>query len=498
MSLPDELTKESRGRSNVGGLVRHHIGGKWTGPESGAVYAVVDPATGQKIADLGEATVDELDAAVAAAEQALSDTRWAGLTPDQRGQLLWRVAELIEAHGNELARLESIDQGQPLSIATTMSVEGAAAHFRYFAGWTTKIDGRVPAVSRQDAMLYTKRVPVGVCGLIVPWNFPLLIAAWKLAPALAAGNTVVLKPAEQTSMSALRLMELLQEAGLPAGVVNVVTGGAPTGRGIVEHPGIDKVSFTGSTAVGRSVVTGAAGNLKRVSLELGGKAASVVCPDADLERVVPKNIANVVNNAGQVCGALSRFYVHESRYDEFVELAASGLAGVRVGPGLAAGIRMGPLNSEEHLSRVDALVQQALSDGAAAVVGGARLGGEFAAGSFYPPTLLAGVRESMEIAREEIFGPVMPVMTYADEDEVIARVNDSTYGLSASVWTENLARGHRLADRISAGAVRVNTVSGLDPAAPWGGMRASGWGREMGAEALEAYTEVKATWIGLE
>lgn len=498
MDLLEELGAKSHLRANIGGVNRHFIGGEWVEPFSGPVHRTINPATGERIADLAEAGAHEVDAAVGAARAALNARNWAGMLPGERGQLLWRIGDLIDQHRDELARLESLDQGQPVGIAANMSAAGAAAHFRYFAGWTTKLDGRVPAVSRADAMLFTERVPVGVCALITPWNFPLLIAAWKLAPALATGNTVILKPAEQTSLTTLRLMELMEDAGLPSGVVNVLTGAAGTGRLMAEHPGIDKISFTGSTAVGRSIVHGAAGNLKRVSLELGGKAASVVCADADVAKSVPKNIANVTNNAGQVCGALSRFYVHESRYDEFVERAAAGLSGLKVGPGLTSGTQMGPLATEEHLGRVDSLVQSALASGAQAVTGGGRLGGELAAGSFYAPTLLTGVDESMAVAREEIFGPVMPVMAYSDEDEVIARVNDSEYGLAASVWTENLGRGHRLAKRISAGAVRVNTVSGLDPAAPWGGMRASGWGREMGEEALEAYTEVKATWIGME
>jgi NAD-dependent aldehyde dehydrogenases len=420
------------------------------------------------------------------------------MLPNERARLLWAIADGIEANAAELSRLETLDQGQPLRVSAGMSVAGAAEHFRYFAGWCTKLDGRVPSVSRRDAMLYTQRVPVGVCGLITPWNFPLLIAAWKLAPALATGNTVVLKPAEQTSLTTLRLAEIMEEAGLPQGVLNVVTGAGATGRLITEHSGIDKVSFTGSTAVGREIVRASSGNLKRLSLELGGKAASIVCEDADLDKIIAKNIANVTNNSGQVCGALSRFYVHESIADEFIARAQEQLGSISVGNGLDEGIQMGPLNSFEHMERVDEMVQSALREGASAVLGGSRMGGDFAAGSFYPPTLLTGVTEQMAVARDEIFGPVMPIMTYTDEDEVIARVNDSEYGLSASVWTENLARGHRLAARISAGAVRVNTVSGLDPAAPWGGMRASGWGREMGAEALEAYTEVKATWIGLD
>lgn len=475
-----------------------YIGGHWTEALGEAHHPVFNPATGQKFSVVSEAGHADIDSAVQAAHNALEDRAWAAMLPNSRAALLWDIAAIIDDHADELALLETRDQGQPLHIARNMSVKGAAEHFRYFAGWTTKLDGTVPSVSRQDAMLYTQRVPVGVCGLITPWNFPLLIAAWKLAPALATGNTAVLKPSEFTSQSTIRLVELMQQAGLPAGVVNLVTGGGAVGAYMGEHPGINKISFTGSTAVGRSLIGAAQGNLKRLSLELGGKAASVVCQDADLEKSVPKNIANVVNNSGQVCGALSRFYIHESRYDEFVEKVAQGLEEVVVGSGEDETTTMGPLTSQPHLVKVEALVQEALETGAQAATGGQRMTGELGAGFFYPPTLLTNVSDEQGVAREEIFGPVMPVMTYSDEDDVVRRVNDSEYGLSASVWTENLARGHNLASKISAGAVRVNTVSGLDPAAPWGGMRASGWGREMGPDALDAYTEVKATWIGLE
>lgn len=474
------------------------IGGRWVEASGETHYPVFNPATGQEFSVVSEAGHADIDRAVEAANKALESHEWAAMLPNSRASLLWDIAAIIDENADELALLETRDQGQPLRIARNMSVNGAAEHFRYFAGWTTKLDGTVPAVSRQDSMLYTQRVPVGVCGLITPWNFPLLIAAWKLAPALATGNTAIIKPSEFTSQSTIRLVELMHEAGLPAGVVNLVTGGGSVGAYMGEHAGINKISFTGSTAVGRSLIGASQGNLKRLSLELGGKAASVVCQDADLDKSVPKNIANVVNNSGQVCGALSRFYVHESRYDEFIEKVQTGLEDVVVGPGEAPATTMGPLASEPHLSRVDALVHDALETGSQALTGGERMTGDLGAGYFYPPTLLTNVSEGQNVAREEIFGPVMPVMTYSDEDDVVRRVNDSEYGLSASVWTENLARGHNLASRISAGAVRVNTVSGLDPAAPWGGMRASGWGREMGPDALDAYTEVKATWIGLE
>src|SRR5699024_360699 len=475
-----------------------YINGQWVEASGERQYPVFNPASGEELAAVSEAEYADIDLAVTAAHDALKSREWASMLTASRAALLWDIAAVIDENATELAFLETRDQGQPLRAARNMSVQGAAEHFRYFAGWVTKLDGRVPAVSRNDAMLYTQRIPVGVCGLITPWNFPLLIAAWKIAPALATGNTVVIKPSEFTSQSTIRLVELIHQAGLPSGVVNLVTGGGAVGAYMGEHPGINKISFTGSTAVGRSLIGAAQGNLKRLSLELGGKAASVVCQDADLEKSVPKNIANVVHNSGQVCGALSRFYVHESRYDEFIEKVRTGLDQVVVGPGESEATTMGPLTSEQHLSRVDAMVQEALDTGAQAALGAGRMGGELSNGYFYPPTLLTDVNDSQSVAREEIFGPVMPVMTYRDEDEVIRRVNDSDYGLSASVWTENLARGHNLASRISAGAVRVNTVSGLDPAAPWGGLRASGWGREMGPDALDAYTEVKATWIGLE
>lgn len=475
-----------------------YIDGRWIEASDQQEYAAYNPATGQAFSMVSQAGHADIDLAVEAAHRALESREWAAMLPNSRAALMWDIAAIIDENADELAALETRDQGQPLKVARNMSVQGAAEHFRYFAGWTTKMDGRVPSVSRQDAMLYTQRVPVGVCGLITPWNFPLLIAAWKLAPALATGNTAIIKPSEFTSQSTIRLVELMHEAGLPSGVVNLVTGGGSVGAYMGKHRGINKISFTGSTAVGRSLVGASQGNMKRLSLELGGKAASVVCHDADLDKSVPKNIANVVNNSGQVCGALSRFYIHESRYDEFIEKVEQSLQSVVVGPGDDASTTMGPLTSEPHLSRVDALVQEALETGAQARTGGQRISGDLAEGYFYPPTLLTDISEDQSVAREEIFGPVMPVMTYTDEDDVIRRVNDSDYGLSASVWTENLARGHNLASKISAGAVRVNTVSGLDPAAPWGGMRSSGWGREMGPDALDAYTEVKATWIGLE
>jgi aldehyde dehydrogenase (NAD+)/betaine-aldehyde dehydrogenase len=474
------------------------IGDKWQDAASGATLTTVDPATGRPLATIADAGADDVDAAVAAARSALHDPRWSRITPAARARLLWRVAELLERDASAFAELETRDQGQPLPLARNVSVGGAAEHFRYYAGWVTKIDGRVPAHSVPDALNYTRRVPVGVCGLITPWNFPLLIAVWKLAPALACGNTVVLKPAEQTPLTALRLARLFAEAGFPPGVVNVVTGGPDTGRALVRHTGVDKVSFTGSTEVGREIVRAAGGNLARLSLELGGKAASVVTADADLDVAVPANLRSGILNSGQVCAASSRFYVARPRYDEFTQRLADAAAAVRLGPGLDELTQMGPLVGEEHLARVDGYVRGGISEGATVLTGGRRPDGALAAGSFYPPTIMADATDDMRIAREEIFGPVLTVMPFDDLDEVAARVNDSEFGLAAAIWTRDLSLAHRLADRIDVGCVRVNIAGSMDPAVPWGGMKASGWGREMGAEAIDEYTEVKSVWIGLQ
>ncbi|CAM3907647.1 aldehyde dehydrogenase [Kibdelosporangium persicum] len=471
---------------------RLFVDGQWTEAGGGAL-PTHDPATGQVIEEVGTASQADVDAAVAAARRALSVPEWAGLLPVERAALLFRLARLVDEHHEELALLETRDQGQPIGVSRQVSVTGAAEHLRYFAGWVTKLQGTTNPVSFPDTLHYTRREPVGVNALITPWNFPLMILTWKLAPALATGNTVVIKPSEVTPLTSIRLVELAQEAGFPAGVVNLVTGDGSVGAMLSAHPDVDHVSYTGSTAVGKLITAaGAASNLKRLTLELGGKAPSIIAADADIDAAVAGNLAGATLNTGQVCAACTRFYVDRKREQEFVEKMARGLDSLRLGPGSDEATQLGPLVSQKHREYVDSLVTTGEDEGAELVTGGRPVDGD---GFFYAPTLFAGVTDGMAIMREEIFGPVLAVTSYDDEDEVLSRANDTEYGLAATVWTHDIRTAQRYADGIRAGAVFVNMPPIPDMAAPWGGYKASGWGREMGPWALDAYTEIKSVWM---
>jgi len=471
------------------------IGGEWVQARSGQVIDVFDPGTEELIGQAPRAAGEDVDAAVAAARAAFDTGKWLKIPPQERAQIIWRIGELVDANRERLARLESLNQGMPLQQARD-NVATVAGVFRYYAGWADKLGGRNTElnVGGRSFHAYTLKEPVGVAGLIIPWNLPLLMAAWKVAPALTAGCSCILKPAEQTPLTALWLGQLCVEAGVPAGVINVITGyGHEAGAALTAHDGVDKVAFTGSTEVGREIIHAAAGNIKKVTLELGGKSPVVILDDADLSAAIPAAAMAIFNNAGQNCTAGSRLFVHSKHYDQVVEGVGEVARGIKVGYGTEPGVQMGPLISAEQRDRVLGYIASGVSEGAELLSGGQHRD----RGYFVEPTVLTKATASMRAVKEEIFGPVVAAMPYEDIDEIAARANDTVYGLAASVWTKDVQKAHRVARALKAGRVGINVHGLYDVRMPTGGYKQSGWGRELGPEGLENFMETKSVFTAL-
>jgi phenylacetaldehyde dehydrogenase len=475
------------------------INGEWVESASGQTFATLNPATEEELAQVAHGQAEDIERAVKAARAAFDDgSEWRRMNASDRGRLIWKISELIEENGDELAMLESLDNGKPFSVARAADIPLAADLFRYMAGWTTKIEGTTVPISALPAPgeyhAYTLREPVGVVGQIIPWNFPLLMAAWKLGPVLACGCTVVLKPAEQTPLSALRLGELIQEAGMPAGVVNIVTGFGDAGAHLAQHDDVDKVAFTGSTEVGKLIVKAAAGNLKKVSLELGGKSPNVVYADADIESAIQGAANGIFFNHGQCCNAGSRLYVQSGAYDEVVAGVSEIAKNIKVAPGTDADSEMGPLISDEQFEKVLGYLNSGQEAGARAAVGGGKAADR---GYFVQPTVLEDTTNDMSVVREEIFGPVVCAIPFDSADEITPVANDTNYGLAAGVFTRDISKAHRTARRLRAGTVWINTYHVFDAAMPFGGYKESGWGREMGSQVLNNYLETKSVVTAL-
>jgi acyl-CoA reductase-like NAD-dependent aldehyde dehydrogenase len=472
------------------------INNEWRPSSSGRTMEVVNPATEEVIASVASADAADVEAAVQAARAALSGA-WGSMSARERGRMVRRLADRLLERVDEVATLETLHNGKPISESRHIEVPAAAECFEYYAGWADKVMGETIPV-KGNHLTYTLREPVGVVAAIVPWNFPLLLAAWKVAPALACGNTVILKPASQTPLTALALAEIAVEIGLPPGVLNVVTGpGSSVGQAIVEHPGIDKIAFTGDTTTGKAIMRSAADTLKRITLELGGKSPNIVLPDADVEAAVRGATIGIFYGKGEVCAAGSRLLVDRSVKDEFVDKLAARARKMVPGDPMDPKTRFGAISSKKQLETVLRYIDSGRAEGASLVTGGSRTDIGTGKGYFVQPTVFADVRPEMTIAREEIFGPVLAAIEFADIDEAIARANDSPYGLAAGVWTRDIKKAHYIARRLQAGTVWVNTYNVYDTAAPFGGYKQSGFGREMSAHAIEHYTQVKSVWVDL-
>jgi phenylacetaldehyde dehydrogenase len=494
MGIATSPTLDARVINFIGRTGKILIDGKWSDAANGKTFDTYNPATGEVLARVAEGGREDIDRAVKAARKAF-DGPWSRMTSSERGKLLWKLADLLEQHLEEFATLETLDNGKPLTISRVADVPLAVDLFRYMAGWATKIEGTtipisVPYAPGAKFLAYTKREPVGVVGQIIPWNFPLLMAAWKLGPALATGNTVVLKPAEQTPLSAIRLGELITEAGFPPGVVNVVPGfGETAGAALSAHPDVDKIAFTGSTEVGKLILQAAAGNLKKVSLELGGKSPNIVFADSDMKAAIGGAASAIFFNHGQCCCAGSRLYIEQSVFDQVVEGVSNQAKKIKVGPGIEPDTQMGPLVSKEQLDRVCGYLETGFNEGAKATAGGKKIGSQ---GYFVEPTVLVNTDHKMKVVQEEIFGPVVTAIPFKDADSVLPVANDNIYGLAAGIWTKDISKAHRIAEKLRAGTVWINCYNIFDAALPFGGYKQSGWGREMGKDSLELYTEVKA------
>jgi acyl-CoA reductase-like NAD-dependent aldehyde dehydrogenase len=481
-------------------LARTHqllINGAWQPATTGETFPTYNPGTGEVLAQCAAGAAPDIDAAVVAARAAFPD--WAALMPAQRERLLHRFADLMEQHKEILAQLETLDNGKPFNVAFNVEVNVAIGQMRFYAGLPTKLTGQTYPVSSPGYHVYTRREPLGVCAAITPWNYSLVMATQKIGPALAAGNTLVLKPAEQTPLTALYLGHLALEAGIPPGVFNVVTGfGETAGAALTHHPDVDKVAFTGSTEVGKAIARAAAGNLKHISLELGGKSPLIIFEDAEVDAAAEAALWAIFANSGQNCVAGSRLFVQRPLYNAVLDALAAKAGALRVGLGMDQHTQIGPLISEVQLQRVLRYVQIGTEGGAQRITGGERPGGDLAGGYFLQPTIFADVRDEMTIAAEEIFGPVLAVLPFDTEEEVVRRANATRYGLAAGVYTNHLARAHRMAAALKAGVVWINTYDWFDPSVPFGGMGESGYGRELGAQVMEMYTELKTVWVKVE